>query len=594
MTDEAAGPSRDGGGNGSGGDSRDGDDGRGGGAASRKRGLSEGDDRRDDPGDGLGLERMWALFSDEPMTLFLSDKFILRRAEAEKVPYYALRLTYLYYMFKKTNVLYPDIGACASFVAVVDEETLRFRNAADLRGDVLRFSDDQFMTFARDLFVACGGGRRLDRLLCHLERGTRGQTENSVWHVLRGETITATRFYQTLVSDRAAVRFENPGSQRYAESVAFGRAREPTVKRLIEVFVEKRTEPVVGGLGLLLDPGSAVLGASLDLCFGVSESREEGLLRVHERARIFEIKCRYKYLRACEDPYVLRVLRESTAESVVAFLLSHKIPAVDYRREGEIPGTHEFLMSHDGAFETRKRTRPGRVATNLKPHIPDLVSLNRALSSEVIVFHTTTASGETINGSPDVPVRDEERVVGDEIDDLGGENDDGNEDDSISGRETPELSDAVFLRERARFRLPVFVNPRHPNFFQVLLQHYVLSQYYCCQHEDPESIDPEQLPSANLVSAIFRKRSEREAGKDVYLDGRRLDCDDIPLFIVITPLAFDHRVTGNVVARVLSAWEIAVRKCSGVSIWVPDSVRRFVATARGRVPSPCTITAETK
>ncbi|AAF99188.1 pR98 [rat cytomegalovirus strain Maastricht] len=418
--------------------------------------------------------------------------------------------------------------------------------------------DDRDERGARDVpYAVFGfGPKRFTRLLRCIERDTRGQAANPVWHALRIDTVSASRFYDVFATSRLSVlgRSGPDPSQPGCEAVRFGMQCEPTVRMLVEEFVVGRRERAGSNVGLLLDPASGVLGASLDFCAGLSEDRD-GLLVVGPAARIYEIKCRFKYLRSPDDPAVRDLLERPGLATFAAFILSHPNPAVEYRRSGEAPTGRESLVSHDSVFRPGlKRGRPGSPPDCIRLWLPGLVRRNSELSSVVFVF--------------------------DALEGVGAAGEDGAAPEADPSLRPPGYLDVV---RRATFSAPVFVNPRHPYYCQTLLQQYVLSQYYINAHDDPERMSADELPSVSLVTAILRKRDAREVGKILRINGRPTLCEEIPLCIVVTPIHLDPLFTRDAVNCVLNVWEREFNRRTGLSLWVQSAVSMFVAScAPGR------------
>lgn len=538
----------------------------------------------DDP-----LSRLLGGLSDEPFDLFCVCDAIEHRRERRhrRVPVSALRVVHLYSVFNKVNDAVLDGPKLAErFVSAVERELETRGGVATVRSDGPMRDDEcgderdddsdatpellgvgsdtepsdgsDNKNGARDVpyAVFAFGSRMFLRIMRCLERDTRGQAVNPVWHALRIDTVSASRFYDVFATSRlSALARSGPDLSRPGcEAVRFGMQCEPTVRMLVEEFVVGRRERTGSDIGLLLDPASGVLGASLDFCAGLSED-EDGLLVVGPAARIYEIKCRFKYLRSPDDPAVRDLLARPGLSTFAAFILSHPNPAVEYRRSGEVPTGRESLLSYDSVFRPGlKRGRPGSPPDCLRLWLPGLVRRNSELSSTVLVF--------------------------DACEDGGGADEDGVASEADSSLRPPRYLDVVC---RGSFSAPVFVNPRHPYYCQTLLQQYVLSQYYINAHDDPERMSADELPSVSLVTAILRKRSAREIGKILRINGRPTLCEEIPLCVVVTPIRLDPLFTRDAVNCVLNVWERDFNKRTGLSLWVQNAVSVFVASyAPGR------------
>lgn len=559
------------------------------------------------------LNRVLALLNEEPLDLFALDKLIAFGPE-ERVSFLIVRLLYFYYTFRRLKAALPDVGLAGRFLPQMEKLLRRFRDRTDRTATYEALLDglpaDTLTALHRYMFHWLNS--RLQHLFKLLEADSRGQADNVTWHVLRVDTVSATKFYDTLlhgrwVPDRTFSRAKNEG-------VCFGNTYEPVVKTLLEFHVMGGREPLAGGLGLLMDPTSGLLGASLDICFGLRKKEGSAVVAVGSGASIFEVKCRYKYLRPYGDEHVAEVLRRASADdpgpvrdAVVRFILSHPRPGVEYLAgEDDVPSGQEYLLSRDVAFRTKKRLRQGTLPDFLKPRFETLIRANDDAVSTVIVFDTRFVDYETgavlsprpgdagaaaaadaadaaAPGEPtddqlllDLPYTTDEDCPGAGGGEAGG----------LSDEATPELTGKLCLYEKARFSAPVFVNPKHQYYFQTLVQHYVLSQYYIRDHPDPERIQSSDLPTASIVSAVLRQRGQHEIGHLVNVGGRSFDCDHIPLFIIITPVRFDPYFVRDAVNVVLNDWERRLSQKTGLRIWVPNAASEYLASAAPKAQTP--------
>ncbi|AEV80948.1 deoxyribonuclease [Saimiriine betaherpesvirus 4] len=525
------------------------------------------------------------ILDDEPLNLFLMNSFLLHQDGLRNIPFNVLRLVYFYHIFVKVRRLHA-ISIADDFVSrmssLVKDDWLR-----EILSNRYRESRDELIG-ALDSLVSNDYENTayvwLSRLLSLvpdykqielyqiLEKESRGQAESVVWHAIRTDTVSATRFYEAFVNGNAFIPVEarKPWS---SPAMTFGFHHEGVVKTLIEFHIMCGREPVRDGLGLLIDPTSGLFGASLDLCFGVSKHPETGTLAIHPGARVYEIKCRYKYLRKKEDPFVQNVLKRHDLQAVVQFIVSHPIPGVEYRPDCETPSAKEYLLSYDAIFRhTLKRHRPVKAPEALRSHVDDLLYLNKNQTSEVVIFDAKIVSDETFseNGKKDT-------FSSTSVDaGWGSENDEN----------TPELVNRLDVFEISRFSLPAFVNPRHHYYFQTLIQQYVLSQYYIKKHPDPERIDCRDLPTVFLVSAIFRERDSEELGRELCVGGRVFHCDHVPLFIIVTPVVLDPRFTRHAVSTVLDNWNRSLSRQTNLPIWVPNAAQEYVVSSVPRPPTP--------
>lgn len=511
------------------------------------------------------LARLLEEFADESLTMFCVFSLLERGDEMQSVPVSAIRVAHLWFVFNKINRENESFALAVNFLSTFDRELAAVgRFAVDAAAAASRGEDGARFEVARILHRM--SPTRFARILRALEKDSRGQSANPVWHAVRADTVSATRIFEVLTSGRLpSSSRELPAVQRNrCEAIQFGVQCEPLIRTLLGEFVigrcgarsvGPRDYDRGGDLGLLLDPSSGVLGASLDFCAGVSRD-EDDLLVVERGAAIFEIKCRFKYLRARGNAETLRaLLSEPGPDTFAAFVMDHPAPAVEFRRRGEVPTGRDFLVTYDESFRRgQKRRRCGTPPEFLRPHLKDLVERNADVSSIVFIFDVRKLS------------EGEETMC--EIE---------------AGHASSPITLDIVLR--ATFTVPVFVNPRHPYYCQALLQQYVLSQYYINAHRDPERMSPDELPSVHLVSAILRKRDEDERGCVVRIAGRPTDCDQIPLCLIVTPIRLDPLFTRNAVDSVLNVWEKEFVKKTGLPLWVQSAVNAYAAAS---TPAPMT------
>nr|WEG68956.1 deoxyribonuclease [Mastomys natalensis cytomegalovirus 1]WEG71184.1 deoxyribonuclease [Mastomys natalensis cytomegalovirus 1] len=493
--------------------------------------------------DEESLVRALRGFSDEPFELFCMYNLLDCREKTRTVPVSAIRIAHLRSVFNKMNECHAGPGIATTFLKVIDDELVRVgsdvgRNA-ELDRDGAHF-DMAYAIFSMPHHVYM-------RILKAVEKDSRGQSSNPVWHALRLDTISATRFFDVFSTSRltAGNRRETLVG-RGCEAIRFGVQCEPLIRIVLEEFVIKGREMAGSDIGLLLDPSSGILGASLDFCVGVTRDDDE-LLSIAPNAAIFEIKCRFKYLRSRDDDAVKDFLTCPNIHTFSSFILSHPIPAIEFRQDGDTPSGREALISHDKVFKQNlKRRRSGKAPDFIRSWLDTLINLNSAISSTIIVFDVCVDedSSRTVYGA-------------------------------VSDSDGKKYLDIV---EKARFTAPVFINPRHPYYCQTLLQQYVLSQYYINAHCDPERMSPDELPSVHLVSAILRKRDESEQGYSLKINGRVSDCEEIPLCVVVTPIQVDPLFTRDAVNCVLNTWERDIQKKTGLSLWVQSAVSVYVAS----------------
>ncbi|CCE56767.1 M98 protein [Murid betaherpesvirus 1] len=502
------------------------------------------------------LARVFDGLSSESFDIYCLYNLLDIKERVSSVPVCALRLAYFRSVFNKINLTHDGPGLATNFLSIVDREVSNAGGESTVRDAVGGVEGAQF-ALARAIFRL--PARRLLRVMKAIERDSRGQAANPVWHALRVDTVSATRFHDVLATRKIAFR-KDLDVRHSSEAVRFGMQCESAIAQVLREFVAEGRGGV-SDIGLLLDPASGVLGASLDFCSGLSRD-DDGLLVVAPGAAIFEIKCRFKYLRSRDDRAVQGLLDDPGLQSFADFILDHHTPAVEFRHQGQLPTSRECLVSYDRVFrQSCKRRRTGVVSESLRLWIDGLIKENSEVLSTVFVFDARAAEGETGAAT----------CVGDDDEDF------------ILSAERPPLYLDLFLK--AAFAAPVFANPRHPYYCQTLVQHYVLSQYYINAHRDPERMSPDELPSVYLVSAILRKRDESERGRVIRINGHRSDCDEVPLCVVVTPVRLDPHFARDAVSSVLDVWEGDIGKKTGLALWVQSAVNSYVAAC---IPTPRT------
>lgn len=484
-----------------------------------------------------GLRKALEVMDKNSFELFLMENFIGYQ-DVRKIPFCSIKLVYIQYILNKYNSTSGYVvgeGFLKMFHDMYCGDVVCDCDLADVRDE--------------DVTARCIGmaerlrrtGRTEKLLMKCLEKETRGQVNNVFWHILRKFTLTATKFFTICTSRIVPGESLAPYS---GDASMFGNRHEGLVKCLVETWVEYKREPIKGGLGLLIDPTSGLLGASIDLCYGVDEF--ENLLTVGEGARIYEIKCRYKYLRTRDDSFVQALLQDPSEQSFARFILSHPVPGIEYKEKNSIPFSKEFLVTRDVAYRLRKRKRACTLPAIIKKEITDIISLNENERSLVVLFDCV------------------EKKCSD-----GGT-----------------AASVLELFERKRFNINAFINPRHTYFYQVLIQQYILSQYYIRDHVNPEEIRESDLPVSRIVSAILRKRSVDEEGLILHVGTETFLSEDIPLAIIVTPVVFDPKFVTNSITSSIEIWQKDLARRTGLSLWVRSAVSEYAASYLARPQTP--------
>lgn len=145
--------------------------------------------------------------------------------------------------------------------------------------------------------------------------------------------------------------------------------------------------------------------------------------------------------------------------------------------------------------------------------------------------------------------------------------------------ECVEGQSGLTVYEKARFEIDAFMNPKHPYYFQCLVQHYVLTQFYINERTS-STAGLRDLPTVCIASVIFRKRTKGETfvrvGESLYLD------EEVPLILIVTPISFKPEFTSFAVRDVLNTWKSEIKKQTDLEIWACSAVKQFVTACSSK------------
>ncbi|QPI70160.1 deoxyribonuclease [Equid herpesvirus 6] len=362
-----------------------------------------------------------------------------------------------------------------------------------------------------------------------VEAQTRDQSESDLWMLLRRGLATASTMrwgpcgpqYQPRwceASTHARGIPNNPALQ-------FGQTNERTARSLVSALYVARSGSATpdfladprGGrcfvfheraacpadaytCGLIIDVRTGVVGASLDML--VCHRDHRGVLSPHATQTtldFFEIKCRAKYLFHPEHfgPVATahaNLQRHRSAACLRRFLRSIKNPAVEYFAPGRAPGATEALVTCNPAWKPRHAAETNRRCGDFH--------------TEHLAFYSDASSDVWLFTQPDP--------------------------------ETQTITPARWDTGELALSVPVFANPRHANFKQILVQAYVLSGLF-----------PEHRLRPYLVTFIGRHRRRCEEGKTFTIcdrpEGSPYDLSEVvrpscavPILLIVTPVIVDR------------------------------------------------------
>ncbi|AVT50768.1 deoxyribonuclease [Cervid alphaherpesvirus 2] len=261
--------------------------------------------------------------------------------------------------------------------------------------------------------------------------------------------------------------------------------------------------------GLLIDARTGVLAASIDML--VCDRDARGELAPHATQTelgLFEIKCRAKYAFDPDDGGATArahaaLLAAPGAAALRAFLRSVRRPGVEHCPPDGCPGAAEALASCAEGWAPPPPLPPGAPPPGRRCSEFDRrhLALNRGVTSRVWLF---------------------------------------NEPDERSGA----IGLAAWDTGATALEAPLFANPRHANFRQVLVQSHVLAGHF-----------PGRAAAPHLVTFIGRQRRPRESGALAVCAGAAgarvavpRECA-VPVLLIVTPVAVDGELAREALER---------------------------------------------
>ncbi|ACT83563.1 UL12 [anatid alphaherpesvirus 1] len=327
------------------------------------------------------------------------------------------------------------------------------------------------------------------------EAETRNQANCDLWKILRRCMMTASSMkwnkYGPYYEPEWQLEDTKMQEMLSVRSILFGNTNEPLVRAMIMayrlgpsipktpdgldpshdgVFVfddEKSPEPYT--CGLLLDHRTGMMGASMDML--ICDRDSSGKLAPHHTEKtleIYEIKCRAKYIFCATDitnktaRMYNALMKDRSFKAFKRFINSISKPCIEYFDPKRLPSAAEALVTCDESWKRRDDTAKRERCFHIDRHH---LLLNKAGRSSVLLFSEPNLDTRTVCQAP--------------------------------------WADGSLILET-----PVFANPKHSNFKQIFVQHYVLSGYF-----------PEHKIQPFLVTFFGRVRKPEEVGIRFELSG---------------------------------------------------------------------------
>ncbi|APZ76300.1 alkaline exonuclease [Murid herpesvirus 3] len=471
------------------------------------------------------VNEMFSILGDIPFKTFMLELFL--ECEERGLPAWCLRITHLYLMLTKYNTVYTAKPFCIELLDFIKfsindsllnkQIELDFNNAAPLSSFLM---SNELLQLPKLMIV---------KILKYIERDTRGQSNNPIWHMVRQNSITASKVFNIYLQKK--IDIPDSATRYCSDAVNSGLKHEKIIKCMLQKYVTKEDVTHGDNIGLLLDPSSCILGASLDFCSGLGIDNS-GLLIMKKKISIYEIKFRHKYLKEKNDPLLINLLTNCSEEAFASFILSHCKPAIDYRTPGSLPAAQEYLMSYNEIYKPIKKLRTCAAPELLLGDIKKQISINEKEKSIVILFGHTEET-YTLRG---------------------------------------EVLKKLHVFEKKRLTVDVFINPKHKYYYQSILQHYVMTKFFIYDNTDSIN-DSQNAPELNIVSAIFRKKDPDEFS--FVVNDIEYTEEEIPVLLIITPIKIDPFFTSNIITEVYHTWETDIEKSTNLQAWVPNAVREF-------------------
>lgn len=363
-------------------------------------------------------------------------------------------------------------------------------------------------------------------LCLFLEHMTRGQSENALWCILRNGVISSSRLAVTIKKGSCPVLFDSAGIEQapYAAGpVAFGLRCEETVKDVLSVLITTGQNKPRKHFGFMMSPNDGIYGVSLDFCTNTIEDQDENV-HFTTNSCIYEIKSRFKYLFSKNeyDPIYstyMSLYNSPSKKTFISFINSINRPAVEFVPDGRLPSENDYLLTRDKAWNLKLSRK--RKITPIHQDMEACIKNNHWAESVLYILTDPSKSDGCIG------IKD-------------------------------------------RLVLDIFINPRHPYFYQVLLQYKIVNDYI---HWGKFAKPGNYPPRTNIVSAFFRRRSATDPldckiGSEVPLD----NACEIPVAVLVTPVSIPQPFLYSILVRCTDIWKEATADFFENPPWVSSSL----------------------
>ncbi|ALE14749.1 ORF37 [Felid gammaherpesvirus 1] len=441
--------------------------------------------------DGLSIDEIKEQLSQLTFSNFIKCKPIqdfLKSSSFKQPRLPNMRYVYLYYLFQKIGDYIGDSKVLNIFKNVTNTDV------------ILNVSEVYKICDKMDHHTQTG-------ICLAIESITRGQHNNVLWHVLRDGIISSSKFYQAVTFQSVSKKLFCPwpieNDYYVASPLAFGLRCENAMKTVMAQLICPKKKTTSFEFGFMQSPKDCIFGVSIDMCTNVTTD-ENDILVFNADSEIYEIKCRYKYLFSkmeCDSTYLkYKDLYSNPCKGTfINFINSVSRPGVEYVPPGKLPSKTDFLITSDTAWAGQVKRK--RNITQLHKAISMGLKANRFIESDVFIL---TDPSET-NGKIDI---------------------------------------------KARLSIPLYVNPDHSYFYQVLLQYKVVTNYI--QYRSPGGLG---TLKNYLISGFFRKRNYCDPIDCVIGESGTLDPTvEIPVLVIVTQVIIPKTIVQDSLIKAANFW----------------------------------------